>query len=195
MKHKRCSGTQRTKSECRRSLSPHKNYNISRKLKKIISEYNFKEFWFLEGKIQRISVSLLMVCGCKDGGQYFWSAYCVKALKALSFLLLFVSSYSRLQGELQHNWKRGGDCLQCRVFHLGCQWRGKGKRSRKGKVDKWDCWNWSDSLPFLKVSHEATSTFFFASGLLMVHSLKTRNLHYSSASKSCSRPDGDSLFK
>lgn len=42
-------------------------------------------------------------------------------------LLLFPPfAFSWLQGELQHR-ERGGNCLQCCVFHMGCQWRSQGE--------------------------------------------------------------------
>lgn len=51
------------------------------------------------------------------------------------FFLFSLVACSWLQGELQYDRERGGDCLQCCVFHLGCQRGSQGnKRSRRGTL-------------------------------------------------------------
>lgn len=79
---------------------------------------------------------------------------------------------SWLQGELQHHRERGGNSLQCCLFHLACERRSKGKKGKEeyerlleSETTKW---NWSQqhkmfcppfTLPPLRKSLMLNSSF------------------------------------
>lgn len=81
---------------------------------------------------------------------------------------------SWLQGELQHHRERGGNSLQCCLFHLACQRRSKGKKGKEeyerlleSETTKW---NWSQQHKMFCPSPHPLPTSPSLRKSLMLHS-------------------------